>query len=146
MAWKAEQLRLKSYEDLRKLWFVLLKEKNMLYTYKELCRQQQEEMENPERIWKVKKSMARLLTVLNERKHEYLYQTDEAFSANREIIKARRKEERKKKVPHRPPAPKRQNRFHKLRKQIKYKDLRPRIVEDADAPEQIPDVHEVEEK
>eukprot|EP00457_Paulinella_chromatophora_P012611 gb/GEZN01012833.1/.p1 GENE.gb/GEZN01012833.1/~~gb/GEZN01012833.1/.p1 ORF type:complete len:224 (-),score=27.38 gb/GEZN01012833.1/:327-998(-) len=66
-SWRANELRLKSYEDLRKLWFVLLKERNMLYTYKEMCRSVGIIMQNPERFGKVAVSMARLKTVIRER-------------------------------------------------------------------------------
>lgn len=66
-AWAAHELRLKSFDDLHKLWYVLLKEKNMLLTERRLARSTHAELANPERLVKVKKSMARLKTVLSER-------------------------------------------------------------------------------
>jgi len=70
-SWKPAELRLKSFDDLHKLWYVLLKEKNMLLSEKQLARSQSSTLPNPERLWKVKKSMARLKTIVNERSREY---------------------------------------------------------------------------
>ena len=67
-AWKASELRLKSQEDLRKLWFVLMKERNLLETERAEARAQQIAMRNPSRIRKVRKSMARIQVVLGERR------------------------------------------------------------------------------
>lgn len=65
--WKATQLRTKSNEDLHKLWYVLLKEKNMLLTLEQESKRQRLQMPSPERIRKVERSMIRLETVVKER-------------------------------------------------------------------------------
>jgi hypothetical protein len=52
-AWKACELRLKSWEDLHKLWYVLLREKNMLLTQKHIMASHNLMFPNPERLPKV---------------------------------------------------------------------------------------------
>ncbi|XP_058083413.1 uncharacterized protein LOC131231286 [Magnolia sinica] len=66
-SWKASELRLKSWDDLQKLWYVLLKEKNMLMTQRQMLHAQNLRFPNPERIPKVRKSMCRIKHVLTER-------------------------------------------------------------------------------
>ncbi|XP_073726311.1 large ribosomal subunit protein uL29m [Misgurnus anguillicaudatus] len=65
--WTAKQLRTKSNEDLHKLWYVLLKEKNMLLTIEQEAKRQRVQMPSPERIKKIERSMKRLDTIVNER-------------------------------------------------------------------------------
>ncbi|XWS37385.1 hypothetical protein CRYUN_Cryun19dG0038400 [Craigia yunnanensis] len=65
-SWKASELRLKSWDDLHRLWYVLLKEKNMLMTQRQMLHAQNLQFPNPERIPKVK-SMCRIKQVLIER-------------------------------------------------------------------------------
>lgn len=65
--WDAKQLRTKSNEDLHKLWYILLKEKNMLLTLEQESKRQRVAMPSPERLRKIERSMARLETVVKER-------------------------------------------------------------------------------
>ena len=69
--WKAWMLREKNTDDLHKLWFVLLKERNALLTENATCKRRGQEMTQPDRWVKVKKSMARIKFVLHERSLEY---------------------------------------------------------------------------
>lgn len=69
--WSIDELRLKSNSDLHKLWFVLYKERNMLYTMKEACDEALEAFPSPERIDKVEVSMANLENVVRERNNAY---------------------------------------------------------------------------
>jgi large subunit ribosomal protein L47 len=66
-AWPAVLLRMKSFEDLHKLWHVLLKEKNFLLTERQHARSYKVQWRDHGRLKKVKMSMKRLLTVLSRR-------------------------------------------------------------------------------
>lgn len=70
-SWKIDELRLKSNVDLHKLWFVLLKERNMLLTMEENCKKHWELFPNPERIDKIADSMENLERVVRERNKAY---------------------------------------------------------------------------
>lgn len=66
-AWKADELRIKSFEDLHKLWFVLLKERNILATQKAEAQRLGQRWFGNHRVFKTKLSMTRIKTVLMER-------------------------------------------------------------------------------
>jgi len=69
--WNLEELRLKSNQDLHKLWYVLLKERNMLLTTEHAYKTKQETMPNEERLDKVEESMENLESVVRERNRAY---------------------------------------------------------------------------
>lgn len=70
-SWKQDELRLKSNTDLHKLWYVLLKERNMLYTMEHECNEKMMLFPNAERIDKVQESMDRIEIVIRERNVAY---------------------------------------------------------------------------
>ncbi|KAI3454257.1 hypothetical protein Pfo_010920 [Paulownia fortunei] len=49
-SWKASELHLKSWDDLHKLWYFLLKENNMLMTQCRMLHAQNVRIPNPERL------------------------------------------------------------------------------------------------
>ncbi|EEB91445.1 hypothetical protein MPER_10188 [Moniliophthora perniciosa FA553] len=73
-SWKASELRLKSFQDLHTLWYVLLRERNVLATQKEEVRRIGAMPVLTAFRYKtrqVKKSMARIKYVMNERRLAY---------------------------------------------------------------------------
>jgi len=85
-AWEAEELRLKSNDDLHKLWYVFLIEKNKLKSDRLIATQMGQEFygDVSHNLMKIRKSMARLLTVVNERKkirNEYRAHLEDEYIA-----------------------------------------------------------------
>lgn len=68
-SWSKSLLRKKSIEDLHKLWYVLLKERNMLNTLEHYCIDEDEPIPGPDRLEKVAESMSNLRDVIEEREH-----------------------------------------------------------------------------
>ncbi|CAD7939485.1 unnamed protein product [Amoebophrya sp. A25] len=94
--WPACLLRLKSFEDLHKLWYVCLKEKNFLLGERHFVRQASHSpnvWENHGRLKKVKLTMKRILTVLSRREiHEQALRAKEILKAQqeREVLETKR--------------------------------------------------------
>lgn len=63
-SWRTEELRMKSNADLHKLWYVLLKERNMLLTTEHAAKETDQVMPNAERIDRVDETMERLEQVI----------------------------------------------------------------------------------
>lgn len=81
-AWKAIELRLKSNEDLHRLWYVCLKEKNMLLADKVLHDRYNRSYRNKHRISKVDLTMKRIQVVMKERqvvRDNYRKQLEEEY-------------------------------------------------------------------
>ncbi|KAJ3995717.1 mitochondrial 39-S ribosomal protein L47 (MRP-L47)-domain-containing protein [Lentinula boryana] len=73
-AWKASELRLKSFQDLHILWYILLRERNLLATQEEEVRRlgaTKVVMAFNTQVRACRKSMARIKYVMNERRLAY---------------------------------------------------------------------------
>ncbi|KDR82826.1 hypothetical protein GALMADRAFT_238427 [Galerina marginata CBS 339.88] len=74
-AWEASELRNKSFKDLHTLWYISLREKNLLATQKEEARRMGvnhvELQVSMEKVRHCRKTMARIKMVLNERRLAY---------------------------------------------------------------------------
>ena len=81
--WRKDELRLKSNTDLHKLWYILLKERNMLLTMESAYKDKFAAMPNPERIDKVEMSMENLEEVVRERNRAF-WQLEVGTSGERE--------------------------------------------------------------
>lgn len=70
--WKVSELRIRSNTDLHKLWYVLLKEKNMLLTLDHECKRLGIPVPGPTRLNKVERSMDKVEIVIKEREKAIL--------------------------------------------------------------------------
>ncbi|CAL2028664.1 unnamed protein product [Caenorhabditis brenneri] len=86
-SWTEEELRLKSNSDLHKLWYVCLKERNMLITMKKAHTARARNMPNPERLDRVQESMDRIEAVVHERNDAvFRLETGESASPRKRTI------------------------------------------------------------
>lgn len=70
-SWELPELRIKSNQDLHKLWFVLLKEKNMLLTMENEAIEEHRLFPSPERLDRVTKSMENIEIAVRERNRAF---------------------------------------------------------------------------
>merc|ERR1711976_214989 len=82
---EGRRTKTESNSDLHKLWFVLLKERNMLLTMEHEYKRKLESFPNPERLDKVEESMENLETVVRERNRAY-WKLETGESGERERI------------------------------------------------------------
>ncbi|GMR48596.1 hypothetical protein PMAYCL1PPCAC_18791, partial [Pristionchus mayeri] len=66
-SWTPDELRLKGNTDLHALWFVCLKERNMLLTMQKAYVSKARHMPNPERLDRVEETMEAIKLVIDER-------------------------------------------------------------------------------
>ncbi|KAH0586167.1 54S ribosomal protein L4, mitochondrial [Termitomyces sp. J132] len=94
-SWKASELRLKSFKDLHTLWYILLRERNLLATQKEEARRMgisdTAVQVSSNRVHHTRKSMARIKAVLNERRLAYegavkIVETERDEKVDREVL------------------------------------------------------------
>ncbi|KAG6837630.1 hypothetical protein H0H93_006151 [Arthromyces matolae] len=91
-AWKASELRLKSFQDLHTLWYILLRERNLLATQKEESRRMGvQDPASQVSTRRTRKSMARIKYVLNERRLAYegalqIVEAEREEKVNQEVL------------------------------------------------------------
>lgn len=67
-SWRISELRLKSFDDLHKLWFILVRERDRLLMEKAWCKTNGRYWSNgSSNYYKIRVSMARVKTVVGER-------------------------------------------------------------------------------
>ncbi|KAL8290491.1 hypothetical protein RQP46_002749 [Phenoliferia psychrophenolica] len=75
-SWSSFELRRKSFDELHQLWYVLLKERNVLLTQREEARRLRVDLRgftsHADKLRMIQKSMARTKQVLSERRHAAL--------------------------------------------------------------------------
>lgn len=80
-SWSAPELRRKDFSDLHRLWYILLKEKNLLLTQQAEAKRLGVRWIETDRLDSVCQSMARVKTVLTERRVAYERAREEDFCA-----------------------------------------------------------------
>ncbi|KAG2039601.1 mitochondrial 39-S ribosomal protein L47 (MRP-L47)-domain-containing protein [Suillus americanus] len=91
-SWKAAELRRKSFKDLHTLWYVLLRERNLLAAQREEARRlgvsNHESLAGIKKNLQCRKSMARIKYVINERRLLYEKYTAE-LEAKRQLLESK---------------------------------------------------------